>query len=153
MEIEKMESKHSKIPNKKYIDTTFKNRRLQQVILVFNTLQKIKQEDTDLFINEATGENSYQPKKGERKYFSKIIPCLGPRGWQLLLDIVWAAGEWVELDSMNHVNVLVFRLRKIFGDDGNEQWFFETRKNPTYAIRWNPKRSWRFIEKKAQARE
>ena len=137
-------------PNQKYINTTFKFAKIVQVIITFNALQKIKQEESDLFINEATGEISYKPKKGKRKYFPKGMKGLGYRGWQLLLDILWAAGEWVELDSANHVNALVLRLRRAFKDSGKFQWFFETRKNPTYAIRWNPDRSWRFIEKKAE---
>ena len=133
----------------RYIDTIFRCMKILQAIITFNALQKIKQEDTDLFINEATGEISYKPQKGKRKYFSKGIPGLGWRGWRLLLDVVWAAGEWVELDSANHVNAMILRLRRAFEDNGSDQWFFETRRNPTYAIRWNPNRSWRFIEKKA----
>ena len=135
--------------NQKYIDSTFKDKRLRQSVTTFDKLQKIKQEDTDLFINEVTGEISYKPKKGKRKYFSKGVPGLGYRGWQRLLDIVWATSEWVELNSANHVNAMILRLRRSFKDNGKDQWFFETRINPTYAIRWNPSRSWRFIEKKA----
>lgn len=72
-------------PNQKYINTTFRFAKIVQTIITFNALQKIKQEETDLFINEATGEISYKPKKNNRKYFPKGIKGLGYRGWQLLL--------------------------------------------------------------------
>lgn len=138
-----------RIPNQKYIDSTFQNKMICQSTATFNELQQIKHEETDLFVNEKTGEISYQPRKGKRKYFSGNIPGLGYRGWQLLLDIIWAAGEWIELNSSNHVNARVLRLRNAFGDSAKKQWFFETRRSPVYSIRWNPDRSWRFVEKKA----
>ena len=138
-----------KKPNQKYIVTTFKARKLKQSIVAFNELQKIKKEETDLFINELTMEVLCQTQKGERIKYKKNIPGVGAYEWQLLLDTLWAAGEWFNLDSANYINARVLRLRRTFGDSGKIQWFFETRKNPNYAIRWNPDRSWRFIEKKA----
>ena len=138
-----------KKPNQKYIVTTFKDRKLKQSIVTFNELQKIKKEETDLFINEPAREVSYQPQEGERIDYEDDIPGVGSYEWQLLLDILWAAGEWVDLDSANYINARVLRLRKAFGDSGKMQWLFQTRRNPDYAIRWNPSRSWRFIEKKA----
>jgi len=138
-----------KKPNQKYIVTTFKDRKLKQKIVTFNELQKIKQDETDIFINEPAREVSFQPQEGERINYEDDIPDIGSYEWLLFLDVLWAASEWVELDSANYINARVLRLRKAFGGSKKMPWLFQTRRNPTYAIRWNPARSWRFIEKKA----
>jgi len=140
-------------PNQKYIVTTFKDRKLKQKIVTFNELQNIKQGETDLFINEKTREVSFQPPEGKRIDYKDDISGIGSYEWQLLLDILWAAGEWVELASENYINARVLRVRKAFGGSKQKPWFFQTRRNPTYAVRWNPDRSWRFIEKKAASCE
>lgn len=136
-------------PNQKYIVTTFKDRKLKQKIATFNDLQNIKQEETDIFINEATREVSYRLQEGERIYYFEDIPGIGSYEWLLFLDVLWATSEWVDLDSANYINARVLRVRKAFGGSKKKPWFFQTRRNPTYAIRWNPSRSWRFVEKKA----
>jgi len=136
-------------PNQKYIVTTFKDRKLKQKIVTFNELQKIKQDETDIFINEPAREVSFQPQEGERINYEDDIPDIGSYEWLLFLDVLWSASEWVELDSANCINARVLRLRKAFGGSKKEPWLFQTRRNPTYAIRWNPSRSWRFVEKKA----
>jgi hypothetical protein len=140
-------------PNQRYIVTTFKDRKLKQSIVTFNELQKIKQEETDLFINEPAREVSYQSQEGKRIDYEDGIPCVGSYEWRLLLDILWAAGEWVDLDSANYINARVLRVRKAFSGSKKTPWLFQTRRNPTYAIRWNPSRSWRFLEKKAETCE
>lgn len=140
--------------NQKYIVTTFKDRKLKQVVVTFNELQNIKQEETDLFINEPTQEVSFQPPEGERIYCGGgDIPGVGAYEWKLFLDILWAVCEWFVLDSKGSVNARVHRLKKAFGGSKQEPWFFQTCRNPTYAIRWNPNRSWRFVERKAEAHE
>jgi len=140
-------------PNQRYIVTTFENRKLKQKIVTFNELQKIKQEETDLFINEPAREISFQPQEGERIDYEDDIPGVGPYEWQLLLDTIWAASEWHGLPSANYINARVLRLRKAFSGSKKKPWLFQTRRNPTYAIRWNPSRSWRFLEKKAETCE
>ena len=141
------------VAKQKYIVTTFKGRKLDQAIFSFNELQEIKQEETDLFLNEETREVSFQPHKGERIYFDRDIPGVGTYEWRLLLDILWGLSEWIDLNSVNHVNVRILRLRKAFGESKSMSWFFQTRCNPTYACRWNPNRSWRFVEKLAEIDE
>lgn len=136
-------------PNQKYIVTTFKDRKLKQKIVTFNELQNIKQEETDIFINEPAREVSFQPQEGERINYEDDIPDIGSYEWLLFLDVLWAASEWVELDSANYINARVLRLRKAFGGSKREPWLFQTRRNPKYSIRWNPSHSWRFVEKKA----
>lgn len=146
-----MRRKQNRIaPIQKYIVTSFRDRKLVQSIVNFNELQQIKQEEADLFLNEETREVSYQSQKGGRVYYDNDIPGIGSYEWQLLLDILWASSEWVDLDSANYVNVRVLRLRKAFGESKMMPWLFQTRRNPVYACRWNPDRSWRFIEKLAE---
>jgi hypothetical protein len=137
----------------KYIVTTFKNKKVQQSIVTFNKLQTTKKESAILYVNEETGETSYQPPEGDRKSFNNNDQGLGFYEWQLLLDIMWELGGWHKLVSANYVNARVCRLRDAFGDSGNKQWLFETRRNPTYSIRLRPEISWIFVEKLAEGSE
>ncbi|MFH1613790.1 MAG: hypothetical protein ABIG61_01720 [Planctomycetota bacterium] len=145
-------SRNNRNPNE-YIVTTFKNKKIQQSTVTFNELQKIKKESVRLYVNEETGEISFQPPEGDRKSFNIGEQGLGGYEWPLLVDIIWELGGWHKLVSANYVNARVYRLRDAFGDSGGEQWLFETRKNPTYSIRLRPKISWIFIEKCAKSSE
>jgi hypothetical protein len=140
-------------PDDKFIVTTFKNNVFAQKIVTFNELQKVKKESMRLYVNEETGEVSYQPTEGDRKSLNNGDPGLGFYEWLLLIDTMWVLDGWHELTQANFMNARVCRLRAEFGDSGYEQWMFETRKKPKYSIRLNPKISWMFIEKKAEAPE
>jgi hypothetical protein len=131
--------------NQKYVVSTFKNKKFSQKRVTLEEAEKIRPDDVDIQINETNGQNSFKPPNGKSEELSELGPCL----WRMLLDILWATGSWIELGSINYMNARVLRLRRKFGDLGT--YFFITRKNPTYAIRWNyTERSWRFIEKLAE---
>ena len=142
-------SRNNRNPSK-YIVTTFKNKKVQQSIVTFNKLQEIKKESVRLYVNEETGEISYQPPEGDRKSFNIGDKGLGGYEWPLLVDIIWELGGWHKLVSANYVNARIYRLRAAFDDSGGKQWLFETCKNPKYLIRLMPEISWIFVEKLAE---
>jgi hypothetical protein len=76
-------------------------------------------------------------------------PGLGPYVWELLTDLVFAAGERVPLKSNASTNTRIRRLRRAFGDSKTRQWFFVTTSMP-YEPSINTDRSWRIIERLAQ---
>lgn len=127
---------------RKYLDSTFRKGLLRQKVISREQAMRMTGDDVDLQINEATGEASFKNKDGKRQKLQN----LGTRLWTLLLDVLWAEGDLVELRSENHVNALVRRLRKAFSDDVKHQWFFITRRDPSYALRANIQRNWRILE-------
>lgn len=122
------------------------------------TLQELLERtdaDVDLYLDEATGRISIQPRIGPRLRYRGTIPGLGRVGRPLLDDLMWQPGELLcvarlirnpALRSLASPSVRATRLkslRRAFHD--SDGWFFELARNP-WRLRWNPERSWRLIE-------
>jgi len=133
---------HNNPANQKCLVSTHRRGIIKQEVMSREKALGLSGDDVDLQINVQTGEGTYKTKEGKRQKF----PSLGTRAWKLFWDAAWAAGDKVVLKSENHINALVCRLRRAFGDDIETQHFFITCREPVYSIRWNPRRSWRVIE-------
>jgi hypothetical protein len=122
----------------KYLVTEYK-KTLTQKKAMLEEIGKMK--PVDLQVNEPKGEIIFRSEDGK----INTISGLGFYLWQLLINILWAMGDLIKLDSINFVNARVCRLRSKFKDSNS--YFFKTQKNPIYGICLNPDRSWRFIER------
>ena len=147
-------------PDRQYIEITCRNGKITERLLTYDEMQALDPADDDFFVNKATGEIRIQPQEGEPLEHEDGIPGVGKNGWVLLDLLMWVL-EYQTVDELyrrsnndsfagkENVQALMTRLRRAFGESGDKPWFFRTRKNGKYAIRWDRKRSWRIIEKRA----
>jgi len=147
-------------PNRQYIEITCRKGKITERVLTYDEMQALDPADDDFYFNKATGEIRIQPQEGEPLEYEDGIPGVGHIGWVLLDQLMWAL-EYLTVDELyrrsnnesfadkEYVQAILSRLRRAFGESGDKPWFFRTRKNGEYAIRWDRKRSWRIIEKRA----
>jgi hypothetical protein len=141
---------------KQYIVATLRDGVLRRKIITQKERRRLDFKDVDVEIDESRGIVYVKNANGkiEEKHLAKRI-------WDLLVDIFWSEGDRYELLSNGNVNQVVRLLRAAFGDSKSRdpkdpdakpgERFFITDANPTYSIRLNTRKTWRFIEVLAEA--
>ena len=135
---------------KHYMVKTCRNGRIEQVLMTKEEKDSLPKDDVDFHYDRTNGDMFIKTKESNIKDYSRKIP-FGPTRWEVLEQILLAAGDFVELESENWKYAEIARIRKVFSEKPKKgkTHFFDVQKNPTYAIRWRPKRSWRIIEKES----
>lgn len=130
-------------PNKSYKVATCRDGYIEQIVTTKEQKDTLNLWDVDFHYDDTDGQVFIKGGKGRRKH-PKNFP-FGPCAWELLERLLWAAGDFVNVESENYVSAMVRRIRQVFDDSFKDQYFIITRRNPKYSIRWNPARSWRLI--------
>ena len=129
-----------------YLDIDFTGSQLHLRWLAKEEKDKLKPKSRDAFFDLTTNTWTIRTEKGTRKGSPRQFP-FGSARWELLLSILFKAGEFVYLDSENHVYAAVARIQEVFGKprkSKSDYWFIAVR-SPNYKVRLNPARSYRII--------
>jgi len=131
-----------------YKVTTICNSQMSEQILTRQEREKLDPNDVDVQIDEPRQEMwiKHQGATKSTCYHANDMVGIGIREWKLLVETVFSAGDVVALDSLPHIHQRVARLRRLFRDSKDEEWFLTTTIMPNYGIALNTNRSWRFIE-------
>ncbi len=107
---------------------------------------KLDPHSRDAYLDLTNNTCVIRTEKGKKMFFSNRFP-FGYAQWELLVLILFRAGESIYLPSENHVYALFARIYKIFGKEyrkKSDYWFIVDR-NPSYCVRLNPERSYLII--------
>lgn len=129
-----------------YLDIDFFKGQLELRWLTKEEKNKLKHNSRDAYFDLTTNTWSIRTEKGTRKGSPSRFP-FGFARWELLLLILFAAGDFVSLPSENYAYATFARIQKVFGKPrkkNSNHWFIAVR-NPTYKVRLNPARSYRII--------
>ncbi|MFC1793577.1 hypothetical protein ACFL3Q_08335 [Planctomycetota bacterium] len=129
-----------------YLDIDFLKGQLELRWLTKEEKNKLKPNSRDAYFDLTTNTWSIRTEKGARRGSTSRFP-FGSERWELLLSILFAAGEFICLPSENHAYATFARIQKVFGKPRKKKsnhWFIAVR-NPTYKVRLNPARSYRII--------
>jgi hypothetical protein len=147
---------HSREPrvNRHYLVTTIHDCRTDQLVLTREERAGLRPDAVGVQIDEPKQLISIKHPGSEEIATYRIGKTrgFGVYEWDLLTDIVFSAGDFVELESARHVNQRVRRIRRLFGDSKDLESFFVTTLMP-YGIALNPARTFRYIEILAEAPE
>ena len=144
-----MEAKHKGRGRKRHYKVTVVcNGQMSEQILTRQERDKLDPNDVDVQIDEPRQEICIKHKGATKSacYHANDMAGIGIREWNLLVETVFSAGDVVPLDSLAHIHQRVARVRRLFRDSKDEEWFFITTIMPNYGIALNTNRSWRFIE-------
>ena len=127
--------------------------------------------DVDFHFNEATGQICIRKEDGTYIEHLAVIPGVGAKGERLLTEMMWNYGQLImprqvatllgkssryqQDEFHNSISALLSRLRGAFGEKTERgqkpsPWFFLSRRRP-FSFGWNPARTWRVIERIAEA--
>jgi len=139
-------------PNKHYKVTTIRDGEMDQIVATRAERQRLGPNDVDVQIDEPKGTISIKHKGSTKSttYQPGEMPGFGVYEWNLLADIVFSAGDILRLESDPCINQRVRRIRRLFHDSKDEEWFFKTTRAP-YGIAINTALTWRYIETLAEA--
>jgi hypothetical protein len=129
-----------------YLNIDFSKGQLQLHWLTKEEKDKLKPNSRDAYFDLTTNTWSIRTEKGANKGSPSPFP-FGFARWELLLSILFAAGEFIYLPSENHVYANFARIQKVFGKPRKKKsdyWFIAER-NPLYRVRLNPARSYRIV--------
>ena len=142
----------SNSPNKHYLVTTIRDGEMDQTVATRAERQRLDPNDAGVQIDESKGTISIKHKGSTKSttYRPGEMPGLGVCEWNLLADIVFSAGDILLLESNPCINQRVRRIRRLFHDSKDAEWFFKTSRAP-YAIAINTDLTWRYVETLAEA--
>jgi hypothetical protein len=148
----------------RFLETTYRNGEFTQRVLTRKDVFALDdgEPDVDVYINEACGRISIQPRSGKRLEYDGAIPGVGLDVGRVLLEaLMWQPGELLtvedllkrpQLKSFERSDARAARLMALragFGDTEDEPWYLLLRRNP-WRLCWNRDRSWRIVERLAQ---
>jgi hypothetical protein len=137
--------------SKQYKVTTICNGQMAEDVMTRQERARLDPNDVDVQIDEPMRElwiKQINRKKSTTHQLGRISG-FSVYLWDLLAEIVFSAGEVVQLKSEPYMNQRVRRLRRAFGDSKKDECFFKTNAMP-YGIAINTERSWRYIEALAE---
>jgi hypothetical protein len=131
-----------------YKVSTIRNGQTSEQVLTRQERNKLDPNDVDVQIDEPRQEIWIQHKGATKSacYHANDMVGIGTREWNLLVEAVFSAGDVVPLKSLPHIHQRVARLRRLFRDSKEDEWFFITTIMPNYGIVVNTNRNWRLIE-------
>jgi hypothetical protein len=138
---------------KHYKMTEIRNGQMVERVLTRQQRDRLNPNDVDVQIDEPRHEISIKHKGSteSKPYKPGEMRGIGTSEWNLLVEAVLSAGDVVELKRKDGcVHQRVRRLRRLFRDTKNAQWFLVTVAAASYGIAINTARSWRFIEALAE---
>jgi DNA-binding winged helix-turn-helix (wHTH) protein len=110
----------------------------------------------DFAYSTVDGTVGFRTREGKWIEHEHRWPGVGEVGLKLLQALLLNAGDYLgpkQLAALTGVRTLrengnvaarVSALRKALGNSG--EWFIETRRIGGYAVRWNPERTWIWVE-------
>src|SRR4030042_6598980 len=153
---------NSKESDGQFLMTTYKDGPIFEEVITKEQMMKLSPADTDFFHNEVTGWSFIKPETGDRIEYFGGIPEVGLTAWELIELFMRSPGEFFSLDRIyeltgnesfacgSNVSGFLKRIRRAFGESGDEPYFFLTHRESPYRICWHKDRSWRIIERLAQ---
>ena len=129
-----------------YLEIDFVKSRIQLRWMTKQEKDKIQPRSRDAYFDLTTNTWYIRTEKGANKGSPSPFP-FGFARWELLLSILFAAGEFIYLPSENHAYATFARIQKVFGKPRKKKsnYWFEAERNPLYRVRLNPARSYRII--------
>ena len=131
--------------NGKYRVITCKTGHIEQILMTKEDKERLAPADVDFHFDYTNGQLFVKTQKGKIKDYSKTFP-FGPCAWEMVEQVLRAAGDFVNLESANYVSATLARIRKVLDDHFKDEHFLITRRNPVYSVRLNVKRCWRLIQ-------
>jgi len=150
-------------PNRpEYLVTTYRDGKITEERMTRDEKAKLNPESIDFDWDDSTGRFRIRKEDGTTLDIFGDLPQAGETHRRVLLDLMWQPGELLcpqrlfrgSKGSPRYLRSLLIsriaRLRRAFGESAEKPWFFPTRRSP-YGVCWSAERSWRFIERLAQA--
>lgn len=146
-------------PSKQYVKITYTNGDIKKEIITREEALLPNPDDRDFSHNEVTRKTKIKPQSSEWIEHEGSIPGVGPIAWELLEELMYAAGEYLSVNDIyrrtdnesfadaNSVAVFIRHIRRAFGETGKEPWLIKTIRNPEYGICWPADKSWMLIKK------
>jgi len=145
-----------------YLVATYRGGKITEERMTRDEKAKLNPEDVDFHCDDSTGQFRIQREDGTALDYFADLPQAGETHRRLLLDLMWQPGQLLCPQKLfrglrgapRYLRSLLIarlaRLRRAFGESAEKPWYFLTRRSP-YSVCWNAKRSWRFVERLAQA--